>query len=259
MNKPLILVSNDDGYLAPGLQALIKSIRHLGDIVVVAPEEGQSGQSHAFTSKIPIYTHLRQQESGYKMYSCSGTPVDCVKLAIHKLLDRKPDIVVSGINHGANSSVSIIYSGTMAAAIEGQLNQVKSIGFSLDNYTYDADFSLSAKHAAIFVEKMLAENTPDTTCFNVNVPDITESELRGIRVCRHASGKWVEEFHHRKNPQGKDYYWLSGTFENFEQSAESTDIWALENNYISVVPVKVDFTHHEHITKFKDWNDEKKQ
>jgi 5'-nucleotidase len=213
--------------------------------------------SHAITVKYPIRIKKVREEEGLIVYGCNGTPVDCIKLGLSKLLDRKPDMILSGINHGANSSTSVIYSGTMAAAIEGCINGVPAIGFSILDYSPDANFSSIGKYARIILEKALEEGLPDDICLNVNFPVNTYQKIRGIRVCRQNKGVWREEFEHRKDPQNRDYYWLTGEFQNLEPDAEDTDEWALENNFVSVVPTHVDLTAHDALGLIRDWDIEK--
>ncbi len=250
----LILVTNDDGIDARGLDALIEVVRHYGEVFVIAPEEGQSGMSHAITVKYPIRVKKVHEEDGLVKYSSNGTPVDCVKLAVNKLLDRKPDMIVSGINHGSNSSASVIYSGTMAAAIEGCINGIPSIGFSLLDYSPDANFSSIDKHAKRVMEIALEHGIPDGICLNVNFPVNTYHKIKGIKVCRQNKGVWREEFDHRKDPQNRDYYWLTGEFHNLEPDAPDTDEWALKNNFISIVPVHTDLTSYEALEQLKNWD-----
>lgn len=240
--RPLILVTNDDGIHAPGLKTLIEIAKKFGDVMAIAPDEGRSGMSHAITIKYPLrYKQLREEE-GFVFYSCSGTPADCVKIAINQILDRKPDLLLSGINHGSNSSISVVYSGTMGAAIEGGLHAVPSIGLSVTDYSPNPDFSAAILFGERIIEKTLVDGLPAGVCLNVNFPRLSAGDVRGIKVCRQARGLWVEEFDKRSDPHKRDYYWLTGYFENYEPEAEDTDEWALKNRYVSVVPVKIDFT-----------------
>lgn len=244
-NKPIILVTNDDGINAPGIRALVDAVRGLGKIIVVAPDKPQSGMGHAIT----IGQLLRLQKSsvfeGIEAYSCSGTPVDCVKIAVDKVLHRKPDICISGINHGSNHSINVIYSGTMSAALEASIESIPSIGFSLTDLSIDADFTAAGKYARIIVEKLLSGKTLDKhLCLNVNIPAVSEKLIKGIKICRQAYAKYEEEFDERKDPHGKKYYWLTGEFVNFDKGKD-TDVWALKNNYISVVPVQFDLTNYK--------------
>ncbi len=253
MQKPLILITNDDGILAPGIRNLISFMLELGEVVVVAPDKGQSGMGHAVTITHPIRMEKIKLEDHHAEYSCSGTPVDCVKLAVDKVLKRKPDVLVSGINHGSNASVNVIYSGTMSAAIEGAMEGIPSIGFSLLDFSYNADFQSAKKFIQKIVLNILKYQKDKVTCLNVNIPAVKENEIRGIRVCRQAKANWVEEFDHRKDPRGKDYYWLTGKF-HLHEDTDETDEWALANNYISVVPIQYDFTAFQMIPKLQKWD-----
>lgn len=254
--RPLILVSNDDGISAPGIRYLIRLMKKLGDVFVVAPNSPQSGMSHAITLESMLFSErVHIEGSELTEYACSGTPVDCVKLAMNKLLDRKPDLCVSGINHGANSSVNVLYSGTMAAATEGAIAGVPSIGFSLLDYAQDADFSQSEDHVLRIARHALENGLPSGVCLNVNIPKLSREQIKGVKVCRQSDGYWEEDFDERMNPMGKTYYWLTGKFYNHDERKD-TDIWALENGYISVVPVKFDVTAHDHIQQLNFLNDE---
>lgn len=252
MKKPVILITNDDGVMAPGIRHLVKFMLELGDVVVVAPDKPQSGMGHAVTIVNPIRMEKISVDGDHKEYSCSGTPVDCVKLAVNKVLHRKPDLLVSGINHGTNSSINVIYSGTMSAAIEGAMEDIPSIGFSLLDYSYDADFNAGKKFVQQIARNVLKQGLPSGICLNVNIPAVSEAKIQGVKVCRQARGNWQEEFDHRKDPRGKDYYWLTGHFKLHEDSNE-TDEWALKNNYVSVVPIQFDFTAHDLIPELKTW------
>jgi 5'-nucleotidase len=251
--EKLILVTNDDGYYARGIKRLAEIAVKFGRVIVVAPERSQSGMSHSVSLNTPLYLNKYESKHVYTSYICSGTPVDCVKIALHELLGRKPDLILSGINHGSNASVSAIYSGTVAAAREGSLNGVPSIGFSLLNHAPDANFEASGHYAEIIIQKALENGIPVDTCLNVNIPDISVNEIKGIKMCRQTQGKWVEEFDHRTNPSNKDYYWLTGKFTNFEPLAEDTDEWALQNNYVSIVPIEVDLTSYTVLEELKKW------
>jgi len=252
MDKPLILVTNDDGIDAPGLRFLINLIKGYGDVVVVASEKTNSGMSHAITIETPLRITNISKGDNYTEYSCNGSPVDCVKLAEHALLPRKPDLLVSGINHGSNASVNIIYSGTMAAVLEGAMIGIPSVGFSLLDYSKDADFSATKEYVKVIVEKVLKNSLPSGVCLNVNFPIAPKSELKGIKVCRQAKGIWNEEFVKKTDPRNNDYYWLTGSFDVLENS-DDTDLWALKNNYVSVVPVHFDFTSHKSISLINNW------
>ena len=252
MNKrPLILIANDDGYRAGGLQALIEAARPYGDLLVVAPAEGQSGMSHALTVKVPIRVEKYVEEPGFTLYVCTGTPCDCVKLALNKFVDRLPDLLLTGINHGSNSSASVLYSGTMAAAIEGCMYGIKAIGFSLLDHSPNADFEPYAAYIKTIIENVMKNGLRNGVCLNVNIPKINVDDIRGIHVCRQARGYWIEEFVHRVDPNNREYYWLTGDFFNEEPDAPDTDEWALKNNYISVVPVQIDMTCYESMKELK--------
>ncbi len=242
--KPTILVTNDDGITAPGIRALVNAVKDLGNVVVVAPDSPQSGMGHAITIGEPLRLHKSDVFEGIEAYECSGTPVDCVKLARDIILHRKPDICVSGINHGANHSINIIYSGTMSAAMEAAIEGVPSIGFSLLDYKYDADFSVAQQVATILTKKVIEEDLPKHTLMNVNIPKVTKEEFKGMKICRQAYAKWEEEFEQRQDPRGKDYYWMTGKFVNLD-THQDTDVQALADGYASIVPVKFDLTHME--------------
>lgn len=249
--KPLILITNDDGFRAKGIEALIDSVKGLGEIIVVAPDGPRSGMSSAITSLVPLRAHLEKEDTDFKLYSCSGTPVDCVKLGINELTDRRPDIVLSGVNHGSNAAVAVLYSGTMGAALEGAVFKIPAIGFSLLDHDHNADFSFSKKYIRSLTEKVLNEGLPTGTCLNVNIPK--GAEINGIRICRQTSGQWTAEFMTSKDGSQKQIYWLTGAFENDEPLDEMTDEWALANGFVSVVPVKVDMTDHGYIESIKSW------
>ncbi len=251
-NRPIILVTNDDGITAPGLRALVEEMQTLGEVVVVAPDSPQSGMGHAITINKPLRLDKVSYHGESLGYQCSGTPVDCVKIAIDKILHRKPDILVSGINHGSNSSINVIYSGTMSAAMEGAIESIPSIGFSLNNYNLDADFNVSQKYAGILAINVLKHGLPQGTLLNVNIPNLSEKDIKGIKVCRQAIAKWEEEFDERKDPYNRSYYWLTGKFKNYDKG-EDTDEWALANGYVSVVPVQFDFTAHHAIPFLNNW------
>jgi len=251
--KRLILISNDDGINAKGLKYLIDIAKDFGDVVVIAPEKGKSGMSHSVTLNEPIYLNKISKEEGLSVYACSGTPADSIKIALHKVLNRKPDLVLAGINHGSNASVSAIYSGTVAAAREGSMNGITSVAFSLLSHDPNADFSAAAKYTKIIIEKVLQNGIAKQTCLNVNIPNIPEKDIKGIKMCRQTLGKWIEEFDYRVSPHNKDYYWLTGEFSNFEPQAQDTDEWALNNNYVAIVPVKVDLTSYQVLDELKKW------
>ncbi|MFL9837229.1 5'/3'-nucleotidase SurE [Flavobacterium sp. ST-75] len=251
--KPLILVTNDDGISAPGIRALISVMKTIGDVVVVAPDSPQSATGHAITinstlsiNKINIDPDVDSE------YSCSGTPVDCVKFAVNEILDRKPDLCVSGINHGSNSSINVIYSGTLSAAVEAGIEGIPAIGFSLLDYNWNADFEPAKSFIKKITLQVLANGLPEGVILNVNFPKLKENEIKGIKICRQAKAMWMEEFDKRQNPQGRDYYWLTGKFVNLD-NGEDTDEWALEKGYISIVPVQFDLTAHHAIQQLNSW------
>ncbi|MFN4083164.1 MAG: 5'/3'-nucleotidase SurE [Bacteroidia bacterium] len=255
MDKPLILISNDDGITAPGIRALVDAVKDLGEIVIVAPDSPQSGMGHAVTiskplrlEKTDIYNHL-----GINSYQCSGTPADCVKLAVDKVLHRKPDLLLSGINHGSNSSINVIYSGTMSAAVEGGIEGIPSAGFSLCDYAYDADFTLSQKVVKKIAKNIIQDGLPQGVLLNVNIPKVTIDDFKGIKVCRQALAKWQEDFDERRDPNGRKYFWLTGKFVNLD-NGNDTDEWALANHYASVVPVHFDLTAYNAIAYLNNWN-----
>lgn len=249
--KKLILVCNDDGITAPGIRNLVAVAKEFGDVIVVAPDKPQSAMGHAITINSTIRVHPVKVD-GEIEYACSGTPVDCVKLAVNKILHRKPDLLVSGINHGSNASINVIYSGTMSAAMEGALEQIPSIGFSLLDHSIDADFSASRDVVRKIIAQALEHRIPEGICLNVNIPNVATDLIRGIKVCRQATANWEEEFDERKDPSGKPYYWMTGVFRNYDEGKD-TDIWALENNYVSVVPCQFDITAHASLDHFKSW------
>jgi 5'-nucleotidase len=252
--KPLLLVTNDDGVDAKGIKSLIEVVKPMGQVLVVAPAEPQSGMSHAITVKVPLRIMKLVDEENLTVYKCFGTPVDCVKMAFNHLLPDKPDLLVSGINHGSNASTSVFYSGTMGAALEGCINEVPSIGFSLLSLDHDADFSAAQYYANIIIQKVLQNGLPKTVCLNVNIPDGVREKIAGIKFCRQNKGFWREEFDKRTDPLGKHYFWLTGYFHNSEPEATDTDEWALSNHYVSIVPQQTDLTCHDMLKVLNNWN-----
>ena len=250
--EPVILITNDDGITAPGIKNLIEAVKDLGKVVVVAPDKPQSGMGHAITIGVPLRLHKVNFFEGIEAWQCTGTPVDCVKLAVDKVLHHKPDICLSGINHGANHSINVIYSGTMSAAVEAAIESIPSIGFSLCDYNYDADFTGAKMIVKQVVKQALAKKMPEGVCFNVNIPAIPAKKLKGIKVCRMAKAFWDDKFDKRNDPLNKPYYWLTGKFQNFD-SGEDTDMWALKNNYASLVPIQFDMTAHHAIATLNNW------
>ena len=254
MSNPLILVTNDDGITAPGIRALISVMSEIGTVVVVAPDKPQSAMGHAITLNSTLFINKVSKENAeITEYSCSGTPVDCVKLAVNEILHRKPDLCVSGINHGSNSSINVIYSGTMSAAVEAGIEGIPAIGFSLLDYDWNADFDAVKPSIRKITLEVLEKGMPENVVFNVNFPRLKKNEIKGIKICRQAKAIWMEKFDKRITPQGKDYYWLTGEFVN-QDKGEDTDEWALENGYISVVPVQFDLTAHHTIQQLNTWN-----
>lgn len=249
MSKPLILVVNDDGITSKGIASLIKAVSHLGDIVVVAPDSPQSGKGHAVTIEEPL--RIRQVHNLFdnvlSSWECSGTPADCVKIARDKILHRKPDLCVSGINHGSNSSLNVIYSGTMSAAVEASVEEIPAVGFSLLDYSADADFTAAIDVAKLISAQLLEKGLPKGTLLNVNIPKLKKEEIKGIKICRQALAKWHEEYVERQDPYGRNYYWLTGKFVNYDHGTD-TDEWALANGFVSVVPVQFDLTAHHGIS-----------
>lgn len=250
--RPLILVTNDDGITAPGIRTLISVMNEIGEVVVVAPDGPQSGMGHAVTIDDTLYCNeIKVDDGPQREFKSSGTPADCVKLAVSEILDRKPDLCVSGINHGSNSSINVIYSGTMSAAVEAGVESIPAIGFSLLDYSWNANFEPLKAYIKKIALNVLQNGLPDGVVLNVNFPK--RETFKGIKICRQARANWVEEFDRRINPQGTVYYWLTGNFVNMD-TGEDNDEWALANNYISMVPVQFDLTAHHFIQKLKSWN-----
>lgn len=247
--RPLILVTNDDGVTAPGIRHLAKYMTEIGDVIVVAPDSPQSGKGHAITINSTLTFEKINLEGDQEDYALSGTPVDCIKFSLDKILTRKPDLVVSGINHGSNSSINVIYSGTMSAAVEAGVEGIPAIGFSLLDYSWDADFTQAKEYIQQIVKNVLENPMPKGVVLNVNIPNIKKEEFKGLKVCRQANAKWEENFDERTNPHGKKYYWLTGYFNNMDTD-ENADENALEQGYITIVPVKFDLTAYEHVDFF---------
>jgi len=246
--KPIILITNDDGITAPGIRALVEAVKDLGHVIVVAPDSPQSGMGHAVTIGDPLRLNKVEVFEGIESYQCSGTPADCVKLARDKVLHRKPDLCLSGINHGANHSINVIYSGTMSAAMEAAIEGIPSVGFSLLDYRFEADFTLAKTVVKDIATRLLNEKLPPHILLNVNIPVATATQYKGMKICRQAHAKWTEEFDQRIDPRGKDYYWMTGKFVNMDKDP-GTDAEALKDGYTSIVPIKIDFTD----IKMKGW------
>jgi 5'-nucleotidase len=239
-----ILITNDDGVTAPGIRNLVEAVKDLGKIVVVAPDKAQSGMGHAITIGHPLRMDKVDIFEGVEAWQVSGTPVDCVKLAVDKILHGKPDLCLSGINHGANHSINVIYSGTMSAAMEASIESIPSIGFSLLDYSYEADFTTARHYVRQIVSSLIKKKLDKHFLLNVNIPSLSLELVKGVKVCRQAYAKYQEDFEERKDPHGKKYYWLTGEFLNFDKGKD-TDVWALNNNYVSVVPVQFDLTNYK--------------
>jgi 5'-nucleotidase len=253
--RPLILVTNDDGITSLGIRTLVEIAQTIGEVVVVAPNSPQSGMGHAITIGQPLRLYSTELFTEVDEYECSGTPADCVKLAKHYVLkDRSPDLVVSGINHGSNSSISILYSGTMSAAIEAAIEGIPAIGFSLCDYREDASFEHVKEYVRSIILMALEKGIPKGVALNVNFPKLSEEPLKGIKICRQANAKWQEKFDYRKDPYGRGYLWMAGDFVNFDHDKEDTDEWALSQNYISVVPCKYDLTSYEALESISSWS-----
>lgn len=251
MKEPLILVTNDDGITAPGIRALVETAAQLGTVLVVAPDSPQSGKGHAVTIHDPVRLRRSDAFDDIEAYECTGTPVDCVKLAKHVLLkDRRPTIALSGINHGSNASVNILYSGTLSAAMEASLEGIPSIGFSLLDFSYQADFEPAKPFVSELISYILEHGLAEGSLLNVNIPKLPPAKIRGMRVCRQADARWEEEFMEAIDPRGQKYYWLTGKFVNYDKG-EDTDLWALDNGYISVVPSMHDLTNYTALPELK--------
>jgi 5'-nucleotidase len=246
--RPYILITNDDGDTSKGIEVLTRIMMQIGDVVVVAPDGPRSGQSNALTVTHPIRFKKLEEKEGLIRYSCTGTPTDCVKLALNEIVEHRPDLVVAGINHGSNSAINVIYSGTMGAVLEGCENGINSIGFSINNHSHDADFTFFEPFILKIATEVLKNGLPDGTCLNVNAPI---GEIAGMKVARQCKGRWTKEFAKRADPQGRTYFWLTGYFENHEPDATDTDEWVISQGYISVVPTKIDMTDYEILDSLK--------
>lgn len=252
--RPLILVTNDDGITARGIAALVEAAAPIGDIIIVAPDSPQSAQGHALTIEQPIFVKDSGAFPDYEAYECSGTPVDCVKLAKSILMKgRTPDLCISGINHGSNASINILYSGTLSAAMEASIESIPSIGFSLLDYRADADFTAAKVVARQIITDVLERGMPTGYLYNVNIPKLPLEELKGIKVCRQAEARWTEEYATNQDPRGRTYYWLTGKFVNEDQRSD-TDVAALEAGYVSLVPSGHQLTNEEALNALKNQN-----
>lgn len=251
MERPLILIANDDGYKSKGINSLIDMVRDMGDVLVCAPEGGRSGFACAFSATTPLTLTLRHREEGVEVWSCNGTPVDCVKMALAELCPRKPDLVLGGINHGDNASVNTHYSGTMGVTMEGCMKYIPSVAFSLCDYRADADFEPLRPYVRQMVQRVLREGLPTGVCLNVNFP--LAPAFQGVKVCRMAKGTWGNEVTRCHHPRGYDYWWMVGQYTNDEPEAADTDNWALGHGYVAITPTQVDVTAYEALANMKDW------
>lgn len=250
--RPLILVSNDDGVTAKGISELVRFLRPLGEIVVMAPDSARSGSGCAMTVTQPVHYRLLRREVGLTVYACTGTPTDCVKLAFNTVLERTPDLVVGGINHGDNSATNVHYSGTMGVVIEGCLKGIPSIGFSICDHSPGADFEAAGPFVRKIAATVLEKGLPSLTCLNVNFP-LTQV-LKGVKVCEQAKGSWVKEYEPCPRKVDANYFWLTGEFADQEPDNEKNDHWALAQGFIAVTPVTVDVTAYHFMDELKSWN-----
>ena len=251
IKRPLLLISNDDGYLAKGINSLVEMISDIADIIVCAPEDARSGFACAFSATTPLRLELRDKRPGIEIWSCNGTPVDCVKMALAELCPGKPDMVVGGINHGDNASVNVHYSGTMGVTLEGCMKYIPSVAFSLCDFSADADFEPLRPLVRLITQRVLSDGLPMGVCLNVNFP--LASEYKGVRVCRMAHGTWSQEVTCCHHPRGYDYWWMVGKYNNDEPDAEDTDNWALTHGYVAITPTQIDVTAHQSIDLIKSW------
>jgi len=250
--KPNILVVNDDGFQAKGLKKLTDLMRQIGNVTVISTEQPMSAQSHSMTIREPLRVNLFEQEDGYLKYVCNGRPVDCVKIGYQYFMKEKPNIVVSGINHGSNASTNVVYSGTMAAVVEACMDGIPAVGFSLDEYSPNANFDHLDNYILDFTKKALADGLPEGVCLNINFPAYSEDGIKGVKLCHQANARWKEQYERRVDPFGKDYFWLTGEFIEQDQD-DDTDVKALKNNYISIVPIQYDWTAYKAMDNFKNW------
>jgi 5'-nucleotidase len=251
IKRPLLLISNDDGYQAKGINSLVEMLSDLADMVVCAPENARSGFSCAFSATIPLRLKLCAKRPGIEIWSCNGTPVDCVKMALAELVPRRPDMVIGGINHGDNASVNAHYSGTMGVTLEGCMKYIPSVAFSLCDHSEDADFEPLRPLIRTITSKVLAEGLPLGVCLNVNFPLV--SNYQGVKVCRMAAGTWSGEVTKCRHPRGYDYWWMMGHYQNDEPEAEDTDNWALSHGYVAITPTQIDLTAYQAMEQIKSW------
>jgi 5'-nucleotidase len=252
IKRPLLLISNDDGFQAKGINSLVEMLKDIADIIVCAPDDARSGYSRAFSAGIPLRLELRHKEDGVEVWSCNGTPVDCVKMALANICQRRPDMIIGGINHGDNASVNTHYSGTMGVTIEGCLKYIPSLAFSLCDYSADADFEPLRHYIREITQRVLNEGLPKGVCLNVNFPLV--EAFKGVKVCRMAYGTWYNETIKEHHPRGYDYWWMVGHYRNDEPEAEDTDNWALSNGYVAITPTTIDVTAYEAMNQIKDWD-----
>ena len=253
MAKPLILISNDDGYQAKGINDLIEMVRPLADVLVCAPDGPRSGQACAFSATTPLTLTQQHKEDGVEVWSCNGTPVDCVKMALANICPCKPDIVIGGINHGDNASVNTHYSGTMGVVMEGCMKYIPSVAYSLCDYRADADFEPLRPHIVNITKHVLEDGLPLGVCLNVNFPLV--KEFKGVKVCRMSRGTWFNETSRCHHPRGYDYWWMMGQYRNDEPEATDTDRWALDHGYVAITPTRMDVTAHEAMDSLKAFTD----
>lgn len=252
-SKPLIFITNDDGISSKGIRSMVDAVRDLGDIVLIAPDSPQSGMGHAITIHDPIRMELSDLHPGIEAFSCSGTPVDCVKLGVYEVLHKKPDLILSGINHGANTSTNVLYSGTMSAAVEGAMEGVPSMGVSLCSFDANANFDIAMQVVRKLSLQLLNDSIESGYCLNVNIPDVNSDDFQGLKVCRQAHAFWEDRFDKRIDQHGKPYYWLTGDFLD-QDKTEDTDLYWIEKNYATIVPTQFDMTAHWVLDKLKNWN-----
>ena len=241
--KPLILITNDDGVEARGIQALSEVALEFGEVIVMAPAQNASAKSLSLTTDRPLRVREVKQADGIAVYACDGTPVDCVKLALEHFCPRQPDLVLSGINHGSNSSINILYSGTMGAVLEATTLGLPAIGFSLLHHSPKADFEPSRPIVRHLVSHVLNHGLPPDVALNVNIPRLDSDAIKGIRLCRQSKAKWLDSFEKRVDPLGRPYWWLTGKFD-CQNPPDDSDEWALAHGYVSVVPIHTDYTDH---------------
>ena len=261
IKRPLLLISNDDGYQAKGIRDLVEMVSDFGDIIVCAPDDARSGYSCAFSATTPLRLHQRESREGVEVWSCNGTPVDCVKMALAELCPRRPDMIIGGINHGDNASVNAHYSGTMGVTLEGCMKYISSVAFSLCDFREDANFDPLRPLIREITQRVLQEGLPKGVCLNVNFPKLEESgerneerEYKGVKVCRMSYGSWGSELTKCHHPRGYDYWWMVGHYTNDEPEAEDTDRWALDNGYVAITPTQIDLTAYSAIDLIESWD-----